>query len=461
MKAAGAGRAEKAWRWILIGGAALILALNLPGHLPYDSVNALWQGRTHIRIDWGPRMYDALLGAFDAIAPGTGLFLTASVLVLFGAWTALPRLRPQVSWAGPVLLVAWLTHPEVLIFQGVIWRDVLFANLLVAGFVALAVAAYRWSSPAPRLGLLALAAVCLALASLVRQNGGVAILPAAVVLGWTALREGWRRALAWGAAGLVTPLLLMAVLSGLNPVHTAPDGPQKLDIGPWLLAQYDVVGALAEDPARPMPVLAAANPAGLALLRSQAPKSYSPVRNDTMNGDRALQLGLWMMSEPVTRQAWLQLIASDPGGYLHRRWTVFRWVFAPPDLALCVPIHLGVSGRPDILAKLRLREEHWPQDGRLYAYASRWFATPLYSHLTFAGLAVGVAVLLLIRRDPADVVMAGLMAAALAFTGSFFVLSIACDYRYLYALDLAAITGTLYFALDPRLARGRRLETDR
>jgi hypothetical protein len=34
------------------------------------------------------------------------------------------------------------------------------------------------------------------------------------------------------------------------------------------------------------------------------------------------------------------------------------------------------------------------------------------------------------------------------------VLSIACDYRYLYALDLAGITGTLYLALDPTLRRG-------
>ena len=41
--------------------------------------------------------------------------------------------------------------------------------------------------------------------------------------------------------------------------------------------------------------------------------------------------------------------------------------------------------------------------------------------------------------------VAGLQIAALAFALSFFVVSIACDYRYLYFLDLAAMTGALQF----------------
>jgi hypothetical protein len=45
------------------------------------------------------------------------------------------------------------------------------------------------------------------------------------------------------------------------------------------------------------------------------------------------------------------------------------------------------------------------------------------------------------------------MGAALMFAGSFLVISLACDYRYLYFLDLSAITGVLYLALDPRLRR--------
>jgi len=53
-------------------------------------------------------------------------------------------------------------------------------------------------------------------------------------------------------------------------------------------------------------------------------------------------------------------------------------------------------------------------------------------------------VVLLRRRDPADTVVAGLLAGALLFALSFFFISIACDYRYLFFLDLAAMAAALY-----------------
>jgi hypothetical protein len=39
----------------------------------------------------------------------------------------------------------------------------------------------------------------------------------------------------------------------------------------------------------------------------------------------------------------------------------------------------------------------------------------------------------------------------MAFAASFFIISIACDYRYLYFADLAALAGLLYAAVDPPL----------
>jgi hypothetical protein len=42
-----------------------------------------------------------------------------------------------------------------------------------------------------------------------------------------------------------------------------------------------------------------------------------------------------------------------------------------------------------------------------------------------------------------------MLIAAFAFTASFFVISIACDYRYLYFLDIAALAAVFYLALDP------------
>ena len=44
--------------------------------------------------------------------------------------------------------------------------------------------------------------------------------------------------------------------------------------------------------------------------------------------------------------------------------------------------------------------------------------------------------------------MAGLQLAGAAFAASFFIISIACDYRYMYFTDLAAMAGLLYVAID-------------
>ena len=107
----------------------------------------------------------------------------------------------------------------------------------------------------------------------------------------------------------------------------------------------------------------------------------------------------------------------------------------------------------ETLKALKIPARRTLNDQRIYNYFTWYLDTPAVSHLAFAAVALVVGVALLFRRDPADLVIAGLMAGALGFAASFFAISIACDYRYLYLLDIAAITGVLYLALDPRLKR--------
>jgi hypothetical protein len=77
---------------------------------------------------------------------------------------------------------------------------------------------------------------------------------------------------------------------------------------------------------------------------------------------------------------------------------------------------------------------------------ARFTGTPVLSHLLFAALALVSMILLLRHGQDSEIAVAGLVAAGLVFSISFFVISIACDYRYLYFLDLAAMTGALKLA---------------
>ena len=150
----------------------------------------------------------------------------------------------------------------------------------------------------------------------------------------------------------------------------------------------------------------------------------------------------------------MQTLVEDPLGYAGRRLEVFRWVFLTPDIDQCLPVHLGVDGPPKQMQQLGIRPRQGElDDTRLWNYTTWWMDTPGLSHAAYAVVALLVAGVLLVRREAADIAMAGLMLSALSFAASFYVISLACDYRYLYFLDLAAITGLIYVALDPRIRR--------
>jgi hypothetical protein len=446
-------QAAPTYRAIVIGGLLLSLALNLPGHLTADSVIALNEARTGVRQTWAPAVSSWLLGIFDQALSGAGLYVTASAALLFLAWASLASLRPRASWLSPLVAVPVMLLPQVLVYQGIVWRDVLFANLACAGFIFLAHAAARWGVRAkwpPLVGAL----ICFALAALVRQNGLVIVLLAGLALGWTASSRGWRAGVAWGLGGLAATAVLAA---GINIVAQPGAVAPKLrpNSAALILQHYDIVGARAHDPSVRFEIVGAADPNARRILETRAPQLYTPARIDTLDQEEAVRRALWRLPDAAMSAQWREVVLHQPSAYLKHRADVFWWTLATPALDQCLPVAVGVTGPPDMVGRLGMVVGVERQDRAALHWAERFYGTPAYSHLAYAGLALAVLVLLLLRRDPADMAIATLMVAALGFAASFFVISVACDYRYLYPLDLAALTGLLYVALDPLTWRKR------
>ena len=441
-------------RWaylaVVAAGFVLMVALNWPGHLSVDSVQALHEGRFGVRISWNPAIYSWLLGVADRITPGAALVVPLTGLLVFGGWAAMAALRPRTSWLAPVLALGAIALPQALIYPAIIWKDVLFAAAAVAAFVSLALAL---RSGRPGLGWLALAALLFAAAGLFRQNGLIVTPFAAAAIVWGGWRGGGPRALALGAGWLAAVAVLTLLLSAV----AKPQGPGAPDNaggrGLRMLQSYDLAAASALRPGRPLPRIDRAAPDVDDYIVANAGRLYSPERVDVLTADPWLGKNLRRVPREVIRAEWLDLITGDPTLYLKGRLLHFRQVAATPDIDRCLPVHLGVEGLAPTLRSLDLAPRRSLQDMRLYNYATWFLDTPAMSHLPYAALALLVGVCLLVRRDPADLAMAAMMAGALAFAASFLAISIACDYRYLYFLDLAAITGVLYLALDPRLRR--------
>lgn len=440
--------------WLVLAlGYVVTLYWGFPGHLNADSLVTLYEGRQRVRVSFHPAFYSWLLGVLDWGTPGTAAYVLVSPLLLLGAWGALAALRPRASWIAPAAALLLIALPQVVAYQAIVWKDVLFANVSVLGFTLLAFGLRAQTTPR-RWAWLAPAALLLAAAALLRQNGLILALPAAVAIVWALWAAGRRRAVATGLGWLALTLATTVLLHGA----ARPQGAWKPDtaesVGLRVLQHFDLVGAAAKDPSRPLPQIRNVDPAAEHEIRARALGAYSPQRVEAM--DERLSPTLWTLPEDVVRAEWLHLIVRHPHLYVQTRLDVFRWTFASPDVYRCLPVTVGVDGAPAMLDRLGLAAGQDAKDRRLYNYVTWFTDTPALSHVAYAVLALVVGALLLIRREPADLAMVGLLAGALLFAASFFVISVACDYRYLYLLDVAALTGLLYLALDPRLASRRQ-----
>ena len=446
--------ARWALRLVLASALIAMLVLNWPGHMSVDSVLALHEGRFQVRETWNPAIFGWLLGILDGLHPGGSLATVLSGVLLFGSWMLLPFLRPRTTWLAPILALVVIFLPQVLIYPGIVWKDVWFAVATLAGFVTLAFSVRDPQRQIPWVGL-AIAALLFAVAGLLRQNGLIFALPAALALAWARSRFGWgsgaRLALGWLVSVLVLALILSATARPQG-VGAPDDAGGK---GVRLLQSYDLAAAAAISPNRPTPRIDAVAPDVGAYLRANADRLYSPERVDVLTADAWLGQNLPRVPREVVQAEWLDLITSDTGVYLQGRLLAFQQVVTTPAIMRCLPVHVGITGPARALGELGIAGRADAHDGRIYNYATWYFDTPAMSHLVYAGIAFIVFVWLMVRRDPADLVIAAMMAGALGFAASFFAISIACDYRYLYVLDLAAITGALYLALDPALRRQR------
>ena len=244
----------------------------------------------------------------------------------------------------------------------------------------------------------------------------------------------------------------VCVTAGLAFVADAALMTRRIDVlGPVAqlraLQGYDIIGAVSHDPKIDLAPLG--SPALAQRWRDAAAKAYTPERMDPLYD--ALEIGkVSAVPNAAVAKQWRVVVTGHPQAFLQHRWDVFRWTLLTPVLTRCLPVWAGVDGPANLLEDLNLVEQQRPQDEALEAYATRFYGSPVFSHV-FYGLVAIVALLLLARfRGPGDAPIAFMLLSALGFAASFALISLACDYRYLYFLDLAAMIAVFHLALGRR-----------
>jgi hypothetical protein len=428
-------------------GCAASLIANWPGHFPPDALSQLAQGRAGVFNGWHPPVMAWLLGLADRIIPGAPLFIVLQAGLLFASLTAFALLK-RPGWSAVGLLAILSASPLVLIYQGLVVKDVLFADASLAGFAAVAWTSRVWDRLGARLAAIALALAFLTLAALTRQNGVIVAVGGALTLAAMTVARTRRRpagGLRAYAIGACAALAVMAAAGGLAiaalAAHSdgAPEGARQQAA----IAIYDLAGAARRDPTVALPLLHRNDRALESFVRRDAAAAYTPTRIDTLAPLPAWN-GVMRAPDPWAAAQWRALLTASPGLYLTVRAQVFRQIFLTPDVQACVPVLVGVDGGiPSLLNAAGMTARDTDKDDWDGDYATGFLGTPVFSHLAYALLAL--ALLALAVRDarrggrPEMIAQIGLLTSALAFTASLFVIAIACDYRYLYFLDVAAM----------------------
>lgn len=439
---------------VIAAGFGFSLAVNLPGHLSYDSILQLKEGRTGVYNGWHPPVMSWLLGVFDAVVPGTALFVIFDTLVLYGAMLSLIFVQRRVSLIAALVALLAAALPQFLIYPGIVWKDVLFAHAAVAGFVFLALAAAHWAKPRWRTASIATSAVFLTLAALARQNGILILLAGSAGLGWIAASQAGvhrrRHALIYGGGMLLLAMFVMfAANIGFSFRKTGNTATvAQID----LLEVYDITGMKKADPSLVLHQFDQHEPDLSDAIESTGVKLYTPVRNDGLAAAPEIHKWLGQASPSAVFRQWRDLVVFHTWLYLNVRSAVFWQVFATPDIARCVPYVVGVGGPADDMRKLGIATREDDRDDALDDYASGLQGTLVYSHVLFFVVGALCCFVLLRRRRSADLAFVAMLSGTAVFAASFFVISIACDYRYLYGIDLAAVVTLFYLALDPASA---------
>lgn len=417
----------------VLASFAIALWLGGGGHLSLDSVQHVYEGHVGHSVSTQPPMMAAILSWLGGGQnPSRAVALVVALMAAAGSLgLLLPLLaRPEAVRARlalPVAVVAPLS-PLLLLYPGVLWKDVAFAALLVlcaglAAFVQLSrVPRWRWTAA---IGVAAVAS----LLALLRPQG-LLLWPLLVgSVTWSLARSPARR---WGpvfalvAGSLLFALLVATAVDASIPGH---DG-RSTRAAIVNLVRFDLAGM---EVASGGAVIAEAGAPGRGAL--EASEHYSADRGDGLSKAETYVAWLRGKSDLELFALWGRAVASHPRAYLVHRSSAALWLWGARDPRACLPIHVGVDGIPEQLVALRMTSGPREHDAGIYAVAQPWLGSPVFRPLSYA-MALALAGLIALRRRSGAErrVVLGLFVLAAAYGLATSVISFACDLRYLYPI---------------------------
>ena len=447
-------------RWILTAAsfviACAVVALHVPGHVSMDTSIQLHEAHTGLSESWNPPFMSALMQWFGGGELATTAIVLMQVLLLYGgtllAVDVLLRERARIGqktlpiWSVLIGLLV-IGNPVVALYAGIVWKDVLFASLLLASCsLALVATTNR--------GLLRLTsttvAVCLLAAALLARQQGVFMAP--VLLLMLLVREGWIRPL-WRWVFVAVGFVAVVFLLQHRVVETIRESNSKAtSIGFRSIMIFDMMGILAGTQKSAEAYDVSITQAQLEAMR----RVYQPSRIDYISNDPVAESWVVSINPTDLKSTWWTLIKQEPMAWIQHRTTAYATLLGLRGIEPTQPVHMGMDGNVVYLNKVGLKERRGPRDLLIWRLANGMFSWPIWRHAFW--LLTLIFCLFVWWRAKLDAPLyrsAGcIIFAVTLFYASFVPTMISSDFRYLFgAIPLVGIL-LMLLALAPRRVEG-------
>lgn len=420
--------------------ATVALVVARGGHLSVDSVQHAFEAVSGRSVSTQPpamAAWLAWLGASADLDAALARHVLAMVLLIaIGLWLptlALPRARSRAWW---LLAGAMPFSPLLLLYPGIVWKDVTFAAVLVLAS-GLLVAATLARQPRGRVvGVAIVVAVLAAVLALLRPQGLV-LWP--LLLGWAVWLAAGPASRWLAGAGVVVLSLLCGLLLAYAVDDRIPGHDGRSQRASLLnLVRFDLAGIESRQPGTLETVLEAPAPAAIA-----AREHHQPQRGDGLSAAPAYLDWLRSHDNPALLRMWWQAVRAAPRAYAGHRADAAAWLWGLNDPRSCLPVHLGIEGLPTQMSRLPLVAGPREADIALYAALEPALDSPLFRPALYALALLLAVVLALARRGkPVRQAVLGVFALATIYALSTSAITFACDLRYLFPLvPLASLAG--------------------
>ena len=423
----------------LIATFFITIGIHFPGQISFDSIVQIYEGKSNSYISNQPPFMSFILNMCRVpwsdepqlfLVLNCGIFFLSMILFI-------DEMKSDYYFRSIIVLLIGF-FPVIFIYNGIIWKDVFFTNLCLAGFAFL----YKSTKNNTRYNVI-IAMLFFSMGSLARQQGFIVFITSICLLPLLFRKQHNIRLTGISLIVFVMIHTGFGIFIGLTSKQVS-DAP--VSGGIFQITTYDLVGIAANSNNADFRYIIDNNLCDLDGIYYKA-KFYGADRIDWLNDKDEKRTNPF--DKMATHQlvfAWIDAIYRNPLAYMTHRYNVFMWQIGFKNVCDCLPYYIGISQEPQsYLNKLIIRNEGTGSTGYLKQYGK--FFINLFRPFIYVLLSIILLLKSFFDRQK-NWLNITMQLSSIVYSFSYVVIGIACDFRYLYYTVPVSLFGIVLLFSD-------------